>query len=427
MDPDLWLKIVILIALLALSAFFSSAETALTTVNLIRMRTLAAEGNRRSALVLKIHEKNTKMLSAILVGNNVVNLSASALTTGIVVRLFGSVAAGVATGILTFLILIFGEIIPKTAASLRADRLSMAYAPVIYGLMVVLTPVIFAINHISRFFLFLFRINPDAGKEAMTEEELKTIVDVSEEQGIIENEEREIIHNLFEFTDTEAKEVMVPRIHMTFASVEAGYDEIFEIFRESGYSRLPVYEESKDHVIGVVYLKDLVFYEDKGHFSVRDICREPFMTFEHKNTAELLAEMRTASISIAIVLDEYGDTAGMVSLEDLLEEIVGEIHDEYDEAEAEDVTRLNDREYRIRGAANLDDVCDKLKLPFASEDSDSIGGFVIELLGHVPEEGEQVSAGEGYVFTVEKMELRSIETIRLSMPEEEQKKRAENQ
>ncbi|MBQ7507268.1 MAG: HlyC/CorC family transporter [Lachnospiraceae bacterium] len=418
MDSDVWLRCIILAVLLLLSAFFSSAETALTTVNLIRMRTFAEEGNKRSALVLKIHEQNTKMLSAILVGNNVVNLSASALTTGLVVCLFGSIAAGVATGILTFLILIFGEIVPKTAASLRADKLSMLYAPVIYGLMVVLTPVIFAINQLSRLVLLLFRINPDAKKEAMTEEELKTIVDVSEEQGVIENEERQIIRNLFDFTEAEAKEVMVPRIHMTFVPVEASYDEIFEVFRESGYSRLPVYEGSKDKVIGILYLKDLVFYEDKGHFSARSICRDPYMTFEHKNTAELLAEMRTASISIAIVLDEYGVTAGMVSLEDLLEEIVGEIHDEYDAAEEEDITRLSPGKVRLKGTANLESISEELKLPFSSEDSDSVGGFVIELLGHVPKEGEQVVTEDGYRFTVERMELRSIDRLLLEFPKQ---------
>ena len=421
MDSEIALQAIILLLLLALSAFFSSAETALTTVSLIRMRTLAEEGDKRAALVLKIREKDQKMLSAILVGNNIVNLSASALTTSIALRLFGSVFAGAATGILTLLILIFGEISPKTVASLRAEQLSRAYARPIYLLMEVLTPVIWVVNTLSRGFLRLLGVDPDRGKDRFTEEELRTIVDVSEEQGIIENEEREIIHNVFDFTDAEAKEVMVPRIHMTACEVSQGYEEIFGIFRETGYSRLPVYEGSTDNVIGILYLKDLVFFEDKEGFSARKVCREPYYTYEQKNTAELLAEMRAHSISIAIVLDEYGQAAGLITLEDLLEEIVGEIHDEYDEGEEEDVVRLDDGEYRVRGAANLEDVSERLGLKLTSEDSDSIGGYMIELLGHVPEEGETVNAGEDAVLTVEKMNLRSIETmrIRLLRPEED--------
>ena len=416
MDSDIWLRIILIVILLALSCFFSSAETALTTASFIRMRTLAQEGKKRAALVLKIREQNSKMLSVILIGNNVVNLSASALTTALIVRVFGTVWAGVATGVLTFLILIFGEIVPKTAAAERSEQLSMHYAPVIYVLMIILTPVVFAVNGISGLILRLFGINPEDRAEEVTEEELKTMVDVSEEQGVIENEERAIIRNVFDFTDSEAKEVMVPRIDMTFVPVEASYDEIFEVFRESGYSRLPVYEESKDHIIGVIYLKDLVFFEDKGHFSCRKICREPFMTYEHKNTAELLEEMRTASISIAIVLDEYGDTAGMISMEDLLEEIVGEIRDEYDAGEEADIEKVKEGEYLLRGGSNLEDVCEKLNLPFKSDDSDTVGGFVLELLGHVPEEGEKAETEEGFVFTVEKMDLRKLELLRLTFP-----------
>lgn len=420
MDSDIVIEIIILIILLLLSAFFSSAETALTTVSRIRMRTLAEDGDKRAARVLKVKDQGPKMLSAILIGNNIVNLSASALTSAIVMRTFGGVATGIATGVLTLLILIFGEISPKTIATMRAEKLSMAYAPVIYALIIVLTPVIFAVNFFSRLFLRLFGIKEGIQTEAITEDELRTIVDVSQENGVIENEEREIIQKVFDFTDAKAQEVMVPRNHMTSTDVAVSYDDLMELFRESHFSRIPITEEETDDVVGIIYLKDLIFYEDKGHFSARDIMREPFFTYENKNTADLLADMRAASISIAIVLDEYGATAGMISLEDLLEEIVGEIRDEYDSNEEEDIRELGEREYSIRGAANLEDVSEKLSLPFKSEDSDSIGGYLLELLGHVPEEGEEAETEEGYRLTVEKMEAKSIVSVKLVIPEKEE-------
>ena len=302
----------------------------------------------------------------------------------------------------------------------RAEKLSKAYASFLYVIMIVLTPVIIAINFLSGLILRMFGIKKGTKAEPITEDELRTIVDVSQENGIIENEERDIIQKLFDFTDAKVQEVMVPRNHMTYTDVTVGYDELFELFRESHFSRLPVCEENTDDVVGIIYLKDLVFFEDKGHFSARDVMREPFYTYENKNTADLLAEMREASISIAIVLDEYGATAGMISLEDLLEEIVGDIHDEYDENEEADFSQEGEREYLIRGAANLEDVCEELALPFKSEDSDSVGGYLLELLGHVPEEGEQVTTEDGYVLSVDKMEGRSISAVRLLIPEKEE-------
>ena len=283
--------------------------------------------------------------------------------------------------------------------------------------MTVLTPLIIAINFLSGLVLRLFGIKERVSEEPITEDELRTIVDESQENGIIENEERDMIQKLFDFTDAKVQEVMVPRNHMTATDVTVGYDELMELFRESHYSRLPVCEEDSDNVVGILYLKDLVFYEDKGHFSARQVMREPFFTYEQKNTAELLAEMREASISIAVVLDEYGATAGLISLEDLLEEIVGEIHDEYDADDEEDIRPVGDREYLIRGAANLEDVSEELSLPFHSEDSDSVGGYLLELLGHVPEEGEEVTTEDGYSLCVDKMEKQSIVTVRLVVPE----------
>lgn len=327
------------------------------------------------------------MLSAILIGNNIVNLSASSLTTSLAIKLFGSVGAGVATGILTFLILIFGEVSPKTLATIKADKISLSIAGFISVLMVVLTPVIFIINKLSLGVIFLFGIRQSDAKRVMTEEELRTIVDVGQEDGVIEDEERDMIHNVFDFGDAEAKEVMVPRIDMTFVHVDSTYDDLISIFREDKFTRLPVYDESTDNVIGIVNVKDLLLLkdEDKEHFSIKNIMREPYFTYEHKNTANLFLEMRESSISLAIVLDEYGVTAGLITLEDLLEEIVGEIRDEYDSDEQDDITRINDYEYIVLGSANLEDVSDELGLHLESDDYDTIGGYCLEKLDHLPE------------------------------------------
>lgn len=417
MNPDDIFQLVVLVILLLLSAFFSSAETALTTSNQIRMLTLADEGNKRAARVLKITNDSGKMLSAILIGNNIVNLSASSITTSLAIKLFGSVGAGIATGILTVLILIFGEISPKTLATLHAEKLAMAYSGAIQLLMTVLTPVIFIINSLSMMFLRLLRVDANKNRNTMTEEELKTIVDVSHESGVIETGEREMIHNVFDFSDAQAKEVMTPRIDMTFADIESTYHDILEIFREDHYTRIPVYENTTDNVVGILNMKDLLLYEDTEHFNIRNILREPFFTYEKKNTAELFLEMQSKSINLAIVLDEYGTTAGMVTLEDLLEEIVGDLHDEYDSNEDEMLSQISPTEYLAAGSMNLDDLCDALNIHLTSDDYESIGGYFIETCDHLPEEGEQITTEDGIILTVTTVNKNRIEQLRIQLPE----------
>lgn len=417
MDTTDILQIIVLVILLLLSAFFSSAETALTTVNKIRMRTLAEDGNKRAAKVLAVTDNSAKMISAILIGNNIVNLTASSITTMLANKLFGSMGAGIATGILTLLILIFGEISPKTLASLHAEQISLAYAGIVSFFMKLLTPLIFLMNTLSMVFLKLLRVNPNDSNLVMTENELRTIMDVGHESGVIETEEHEMINNVFDFTDAEAKEIMIPRIDMTFVSVDATYQELLSIYRETRYTRLPVYEESNDNVIGILNVKDLLLCEDQDTFSIRDIMRDPFFTYEHKNTAELFSQMQESSINIAIVLNEYGTTAGLITMEDLLEEIVGEIHDEYDYNEEEDLFAINEHEYLAQGSMNLEDLCDALDIHLESEDYDTIGGYMIGLLDHVPREGEAVTAPDGTVLRVDKMDKNRIEKIYIRIPD----------
>ena len=417
MGPSETGQLITVIILLCLSAFFSSSETALTTVNQIRMRTLADNGDKRAARVLRVTGNPGKMLSAILIGNNIVNLSASSISTSLAIHLFGNTGAGIATGILTFLILIFGEVTPKTMATIKADSMSLTAAAPIGFLMKILTPVIFIINKLSLGLMFLLHVNIKDAQKKMTEEELRTIVDVSQENGVIEHEERDMIHNLFDFGDAEAKEIMVPRIDMTFVQADATYQEVLDIFRQDMFTRIPVYEDSTDNVIGIINMKDFLLQNDTPEFSVRNLLREPYFTYEHKNTADLFLEMRKSSISLAIVLDEYGVTAGLITLEDLLEEIVGEIRDEYDADEEDDITRISDREFYVLGSANLNDVSEALSLHFTSDDYDTIGGYCLGLLDHLPEKNEIILTDNNILIRIDRMEKNRIERIYIRLPE----------
>ena len=411
------IRLVLVILLLCLSGFFSSAETALTTVSKMRIRTLAEAGDKKAITLMKVIENPGKMLSMILVGNNIVNLSASSMMTTLTMELFGSKAVGVATGVLTLLILVFGEITPKTMATLNAERLSLAYAGIVYWLMRLLTPVIFLVNKLSTAVMFLLRVDPNKKPDAITEDELRTIVEVSHEEGVIESEEKKMINNVFDFGDAVARDVMVPRIDMVMVDVNATYKELIELFRKERFTRIPVYENSTDNVIGIINVKDFLLYDNAQKFSLRDLLRQPLYTYEYKKTAELMVEMRKTSNNIIIVLDEYGATAGLITLEDMLEEIVGDIRDEYDEDEEDEVKEIAPNEYLVSGSAKLDDLNDRLDLELESEDYDSIGGLVIGLLEHLPEEGEAVDCGN-IRLVVEHVEKNRIDKIRLFIQQE---------
>ncbi|MDM8211598.1 HlyC/CorC family transporter [Mediterraneibacter glycyrrhizinilyticus] len=416
MDSGDTFQFIILIILLMLSAFFSSNETALTTVNKIRLRSLADDGNKKAAMVLDITENHTsKMLSAILIGNNIVNISASSLSATLAYA-FGGYMVSIATAVLTVAILVFGEITPKNYATINAEKISMRYIRIIRFFMTIMTPVIFIINLFSRGIMFLLRVDPAAAKKVMTEEELRTIVDVSHERGVIESDEKEMINNVFDLGDADAKDIMVPRVHVTFADVNSTYDELIDIFREDKFTRLPVYEDSQDNIVGIINMKDLLLCNRDESFNIRDIMRQPHFTYEYKSISELLVEMRESTFNIAIVLDEYGEMAGLITLEDILEEIVGEIHDEYDEQE-DQFYQLSDREYVIEGAMNLDDVNERLQTGFSSEDYDSLGGFIIEHLDRLPELNDEVVTEDGIRLVVETLDKNRIESVHVYLPE----------
>lgn len=420
MDSSVHIQIISILILILLSAFFSSAETAMTTVNRIRIQSLAEEGNKKAILLLKIISDSGKMLSTILIGNNVVNMAVSALMTTVTIKLFGNLYVGVATGILTIIVLIFGEITPKTLASIHSEKLALSYTRTIYALMILLTPAVFVVGKLSNAVMFLLRIDPNAKNPEITEHELRTLVNVSQENGVIEREEKQMINNVFDFGDSRAKDVMIPRIDMTFVDVNNSREELLAIFRDDMHTRFPVYEENTDNVIGIINMKDLLLHPDDQSFSIRSILREPYFTYEQKATADLMIEMRKASVNLAIVLDEYGATAGLVTLEDLLEEIVGEIRDEYDEDEEEEIKEIvPKREYIALGSARLDDINDHLNLHLESEDYDSIGGFIIGQLDSFPQTGQCIELEDHIRLTVDRIERNRIELVHIYLPEAE--------
>ena len=420
MDTSVVIRSIVVLLLVLLSAFFSSAETAMTTVSRIRVQSLAEQGDKRAALLERIIADSGKMLSTILIGNNIVNMAVSALVTTLTIDVLGSRFVGAATGLLTLVILLFGEITPKSMAAVHAERFALSYARSIYGLLILLTPVVFVVGKLSGGIIRLFGIDPNAKSSPLTEHELRTLVNESQKDGVIEREEKQMIYNVFDFGDSTAKDVMIPRVDMTFVEVNCTRQELLDIFREDRHTRFPVYEEDTDNVIGTINIKDLILLPEEEGFSIRSILREPYFTYEYKATADLMIEMRKASVNLAIVLDEYGTTAGLVTLEDLLEEIVGEIRDEYDEDEKEDLTAIQPgREYAASGSARLEDINEALGTALSSGEYDSIGGFIIEQLDSLPVEGQSLTLPDGVRLVVDSISQNRIRQVHIWMPEKD--------
>ncbi len=427
MNSSLMIQLIISIVLVLLSAFFSSAETAVTMVNKIRIRTLCEDGNRRARILQKVLDRYPKVLSAILIGNNIVNIAASALVTTFTMEAFGSVYIGVATGILTLAVLMFGEIIPKNIAAIHCEGMALTYAPIIYGMTMLLLPIIFVVELIAKVFLILFRADKTKA-ETITESELRSYVDVGSETGVIEEEEKDIINNLFDFSDAVAEEIMIPAIEMVTVPYDIRYGELIAIAREHMYTRFPVYDGEKEHIVGMVNVKDLLGVKNTRSFRVKEVLRSVYYTYEKKKTADLLNEMRGNGLGLTIVIDEYGNAVGMITLEDLLEEIVGEIRDEYDADEKDKINQISEREYIVAGSMKLDDLNDAIDSHFESEDFDSIGGVLIGLLDKLPEEGDCARMEDGTALFAEKVVKNRIIKVRIVfcvdevLPEDETEK-----
>ena len=420
MDTTGVIQIITLIILVFLSGFFSSAETAYSTVNRVRIRTLAQENNKGAIRVSGILDRYGKMLSAVLIGNNIVNLSASSVATTFAIKIWGSYTVGIITGALTFVVLIFGEIIPKTWAMQRAEKITLAYSRIISLLMIVLTPVIFIVDKLSNWILRLLHISSDGNTFSITEKELKTYVDVSHEDGVIESEERELIYNVFDFGDTVAKDIMIPRIQMTTVPLDATYQELLSTFQDSMFTRIPVYDDDPDNIIGVVNIKDFILVKDSEKFQLKKILREAYYTYEYKRVSDLLMEIREKSLSIAFVLSEYGATVGMITMEDMIEELVGEIRDEYDADEEELIQETGDGQYLVEAQMKLDDINDALDIELDSEDYDSVGGLMIENLERLPQDGETIVLDNGITLQADGVQDNRIVKVLLTLPAPDQ-------
>ncbi|TAH62793.1 MAG: HlyC/CorC family transporter [Gottschalkiaceae bacterium] len=405
-------KFIFLILLLFFSAFFSASETALMTLSKIRIKKMLEDNIKGAETIDKLVKNPSKLLSAILIGNNVVNIGASALATSLAIDYYGSTGVGISTGIMTLLVLIFGEITPKSLAAQNSEKVSLRVAKFIHIVTIILNPIILFLTRITNLLVRLMGGKTDRKQPFITEEELRTIVNVSHEEGVLEVEEKDMIYNVFEFGDSKAKDVMTPRTDMVAIEINSSYEEIIHIFKQEQFSRIPIYESTTDNIVGILHVKDLLFLENsKAEFDLKKYMREPYFTYEFKLITELFDEMRTNRIHMVIVLDEYGGTEGLITIEDLIEEIVGDIEDEYDK-EVKEIEVIKEDEYLVYGNIKIEDINDMIGTNIESEDFDSIGGFVMGLLGKVPESGETIEH-DNIKFIIEYVEKNRIERLRI--------------
>ncbi|MBU5675170.1 DUF21 domain-containing protein [Alkaliphilus sp. MSJ-5] len=412
MDPDSMWQIIVLLGLLFCSAFFSTSETALMSLSKIRVRYMVEEKVKGGDLVERLVKDPNKLLGTILVGNNIVNIGASALATSLALDFFGSKGVFVSTGIMTLLVLIFGEITPKSLAAQFPEKVSLKVSKPLSFIVTLLNPIVIVLMYLTNGIMNILGIKADKAQPIITEEELRTIVAVSEEEGVLETEETQMIHNVFEFGDLQIKDVMIQRTDIVAIDIDLPFQQIIDKVKDEQFSRYPIYKEGIDNIIGVLNVRDLIFLDNKkDNFNIEEYVRKPYYTFEFKKISDTFTEMKKNRTHMAIVLDEYGGTAGIITIEDLIEEIVGDIEDEYDEFESE-IQFVKDGEYIIIGSTKINSVNEILGTNFESEDFDSIGGLVIESLGRLPKLGEKVEY-DNITLIVESIERNRIKTVKV--------------
>ncbi|MGC2242498.1 MAG: hemolysin family protein, partial [Candidatus Aquilonibacter sp.] len=392
--PTNWLEVAALIVLVLASAFFSASETALVSVGRVRARTLHDRKLRGSADVVALVDNKSHVLTSILTGNTIALLAADSLATTIAIDMGLAQAALWSTFVMAVVLLLFGEIIPKTLAAGSGDRWLLVLSPTLRIVAIVIGPISNAFTFVANGILRIFGIRV-SHQIYVTEEDIRSLVDVGAEQRVIEEEEREMIHSVIEFGDTIVREVMTPRPEIVAVSIDDSPRRALDVVIADGYSKLPVYQESKDDVVGIVHDRELLIALANGTLaqtSLRSLMRPASHVPETKKIAELLREMQREKFSMSIVVDEYGGTAGLVTMEDLLEEIVGEIRDEHDEDEQEPIHVVSDEEAVVEAGTNIEDVNDKLGTTIPSEDFETIGGYVVGLFGRLPREGEEIVA-----------------------------------
>lgn len=410
---DSTVQVILLIVFLILSGVFSASETALMSLNKIKLRKLEEENVKGVEILSKIMEDPSKLLSTILVANNVVNIGASSIATALFMDLIGASGVPLATLVMTVLVLIFGEITPKSISNNNPEKVALVVSKLIYIIMKILSPVVSILDMIRKIIFKLLGIKENNDQPLITEEDLLTYVNVGHEEGVIEVEEKEIIKNVFIFGDLQAKHAMVNRMDIVAVDKNITYDELMKVFETEKFTRMPVYEDNVDSIVGIINIKSIAFLDDesKKSFDITDHMINPFFTYEFKSISELLGELKLEKNQMAIVLDEYGGTAGILTIENLVEEIVGDISDEFDNEEIE-ILNVNDSEYVIKGYTSLIDVNEQVGLNLESDEVDSIAGYIIEKLKGFPEQGEKVEI-DGVRFIIEDIEKNKINTIRI--------------
>jgi len=413
--PIPWYEVAALVVLVLMAAFFAASEAALVGVSRLRARAMLEKGMKRARAVLRVTEDRNRFLTSILIGNTIVLLIADSLATYVFIRAGIPRGAVIATVVMTFFLLLFGEILPKTIAVADNERWALRLAPAMQRVAWLLTPLVYFFQFLSNAVLRPFGLR-HAHNIFITEEDIRTIVNVGAEQKVLEEQEREMIHSIIEFGDTIVREVMTPRPNVVAVSIGDSPRRALDMVIAEGYSKLPVYEESKDDIVGVVHDRELLIALANGSISstpLRQLMRPISHVPENKKIAELLREMQRDKFSMAIVVDEYGGTAGLVTMEDLLEEIVGEIRDEHDEGEEEPLRVINEREAVVDAGVNIEDVNAKLGTELPHEEFETIGGYTVGLFGRLPQEGEEIAADDHTRLKVERMRGRRIMTVRV--------------
>lgn len=414
MDGDS-ISLLIVIFCIIMSGFFSASETAFSCLNRIRVKTMVEKGNKRAELVLSLAEKYDTLISTILIGNNIVNILSASLATVLFVGWLGDESGpSVSTAVTTIIVLIFGEITPKSVAKENPEKFAMFASPILKLLVIILTPFNFLFGLWKKLISKILKSDENPG---ITEEELLTIVEEAEQEGGLNEEEGSLIRNAIEFSEVEAGDVLTPRIDITGVSTEATKEEIAEIFAATGFSRLPLYNETIDHIVGIIYQKDFHNYVYNTEKTIESIVRPAIFTTPSKKIGELLKELQKEKLHIAVILDEYGGTIGIVTLEDILEELVGEIWDEHDEV-TQDIIPIDENEYNVLGSANLEEFFEILEKEVDEElDVNTVSGWVMEVLERIPEVGDSFEY-QNLTVTVLEMDEKRVEKVRVIINEE---------
>ncbi|WP_243344388.1 hemolysin family protein [Anaerococcus sp. AGMB09787] len=412
MTTNNFIQLILIIVGIMFSAFFSASETALTSLSTFKVRQMEKNGIKNSSLLKKLTDNISKVITTILIGNNIANIVTTTISTIFFTEVFGAKGAVISPIILTIIVLVFGEVTPKNMATSNSEKLALKVSRPIRFFEVILTPFSFVLVKITNCIAKIFKTeNQDNDK--VTEEDLKTIVDVSEEQGVINNEESEMINNVFEFADSLVSDIMTARTNMEAIPADISRAELKEFLKNSNHSRIPVYGRNIDNILGILHMKDLVsFMADDGDFKLTDVIRPAFYVYDNMQIFDLFTTMRSENLSLSIVIDEYGGTAGLVAIEDIVEELVGEIDDEYDSA-ADTIIKINEKEYLVNPSIHINDFNDYFNTDLEEIKNDSIGGYVIDCLSKIPKQGDVLKL-DFFTISVIKVDRYKIEMLKVN-------------